>query len=98
MVFILPVIRHLQGVEPFQRNLVKAALEKPVESDGRESYLRCRLEKTDSGYTTSLTGHQGSGNLYALTRANALLFLPSGVKSLPAGSMVDVWLLDEFSS
>jgi molybdopterin molybdotransferase len=42
-----------------------------------------------------LTGHQGSGNLLSLVKANALLIVPSGVKSLPAGAEVEIWSLGE---
>ncbi len=45
-------------------------------------------------WVARLTGHQGSGNLLSLVQANALLIIPSGVKSLPAGSVIDAWLLD----
>jgi len=40
-----------------------------------------------------LTGHQGSGNLYSLVRANALLIIPAGVKCVPAGQEVNAWLI-----
>jgi molybdopterin molybdotransferase len=45
-------------------------------------------------YSAKLTGHQGSGNLFSLVQANALLIIPSGVKSLPEGARVSAWLLD----
>jgi len=41
-----------------------------------------------------LTGHQGSGNIFSLVQANALLILPSGVKCVPASEEVDIWLLE----
>jgi len=75
--------------------MVIGQLDEGVESDGRESYLRCQITKKTGGYKVQLSGHQGSGNLYSLTQANALLILPSGVKSLPAGSEVKVWVLTE---
>jgi len=43
--------------------------------------------------SATLNGHQGSGNLYGLVPANALLILPSGVKSLPDGAEVDAMLI-----
>ena len=95
LVFVLPVIRKLGGLDPYSARKVTAQLEEAVESDGRESYLRCHITKTPGGYSAKLTGHQGSANLFALTQANALLILPSGVKSLPAGSQVKVWALTE---
>jgi molybdopterin molybdotransferase len=51
--------------------------------------------KQESGeWVASLIPNQGSGNLRSLVQANALLLLPSGVKSLPIGSMMDAWLMD----
>ncbi len=70
-------------------------LEHPVLSDGRESYLRAIVYKSQEGFIARLTGHQGSGNLYSLVQANALLIIPAGVKSLPAGETVQAWLLDD---
>jgi len=34
-------------------------------------------------------------DLFSLVQANALLLIPSGVKSLPSGAQVDAWLLEE---
>ena len=65
----------------------------PVESDGRESYLRAVVEDRDGALSAHLTGHQGSGNLLSLVQANALLIIPAGVKSLAIGAQVDAWLL-----
>jgi len=76
--------------------LSKAVLAEPVESDGRESYLRAIVsESNETGQRLiKLAGHQGSSNLYGLTQANALLFVPSGVKSLPSGAEVNFWFLE----
>ncbi|WP_062191815.1 gephyrin-like molybdotransferase Glp [Anaerolinea thermolimosa] len=95
LVFVLPILRKLQNLQPFLRTILLATLQEEVSSDGRESYLRARLDQTNPAEPkVFLEGHQGSANLYALTRANALLILPSGVKSLPAGAKVEVWPLD----
>lgn len=93
-VFIKPVLARLSGVPQVQRLMLDAILDEPVESDGRESYLRAVLTRQDSRYHARLTGHQGSGNLLSLVRANALLIVPSGVKSLPAGTTLQAWLID----
>jgi molybdopterin molybdotransferase len=47
----------------------------------------------DENGMARLTGHQGSGNLLSLVRANALLIIPAGVKSRPAGQEVEAWLV-----
>ncbi len=94
LVFVRPVIAKLSGLEPTPPPTLSVILEHPVLSDGRESYLRAIVEKSSQGYIARLTGHQGSGNLYSLVQANALLIIPAGVKSLPAGDTVQAWLLD----
>jgi molybdopterin molybdotransferase len=66
-----------------------------IESDGRESFLRAVVINQNGNWFAHLTGHQGSGNLRSLVQANALLLVPSGVKSLPIGAQVDAWLLDD---
>lgn len=92
MVFVAPVIRKMQGLKR-DRVLQKARLEHPVHSDGRESYLRAEVFRDLNGLKARLKTHQGSGNLLSIVRSNALLIVPSGVKSLPTGAEVDVWLL-----
>ena len=93
MVFGVPVIQRLLGLPDRSRKLRRARLEHLVVSDGRESYLRAAVQDGSDGLTASITSHQGSGNLLSIVRSNALLIIPSGVKSLPAGSEVDIWLL-----
>jgi molybdopterin molybdotransferase len=93
-VFVFPAVQRLAGQPDPGRWKQKAHLGEPVKSDGRESYLRAVVQEEDGRLVARLTGHQGSGNLYSLVQANALLIVPSGVKSLPSDSEVDVWFLD----
>jgi molybdopterin molybdotransferase len=92
-VFVAPILARLAGLNELERRIVSVTLEEPIESDGRESYLRAIVTANNGQWTARLTGHQGSGNLYSLVQANALLIIPSGVKSLPANSVVNAWLL-----
>ncbi len=95
LVFGLPIIRKLHGQPPFTQKYVKAILTEPLESaDGRESYYRGMLFEENGVMKASLVEHQGSGNLYSLVRANALLIVPAGVRSLPAGSEINTWPLN----
>lgn len=94
-IFVRPVIMKLQGRLSWQRPMIQVEIEESIESDGRESYLRAIVRNQDGKWTGKLTGHQGSGNLYSLVQANALLLIPSEVKSLPVGAQVEGWLLDE---
>jgi molybdopterin molybdotransferase len=94
--FVQPAIERLKGLPPLAKKLMRVILTEPVESDGRESYLRASVKFENGKYLASLTGHQGSGNLYSLVLANALLIIPSGVKSCPPGSEVDAWSLESY--
>lgn len=94
-VFVLPVLQKLRGLPALQRRSVKAVTGEPIRTDGRESYLRARVTVEGGIYRAVLSGHQGSGNLFSLIQANALLIVPSGVKSLPIGAELVAWLLDE---
>lgn len=91
-VFVRPVILFMSGEKYIDRERYRVRLEEPVSSDGRESYLRARVSLKDGRYYARLTGHQGSGNLFALAQSNAFLIVPSEVKSLPIGAEVDAWL------
>lgn len=97
-VFIRPVLQRLAGMPDRIRPTIKVTLEESVESDGRESYFRAVLSEKCGKITATLAGHQGSGNLYALVKANALLIIPSEVTTIPAGSELNAWLLDDIFS
>lgn len=94
VVFVRPALEVLAGLTPRPHPHLKALLTEPVESDGRESYLRAIVKEENGHLTARLTGHQGSGNIFSLVQANALLIVPSGVKSLPARSEVEIWLIE----
>jgi molybdopterin molybdotransferase len=94
LVFVQPALERLSGGETAAKARVKVILAEDVESDGRESYLRVVVSRQDGVFVAKLTGHQGSGNLFSLVQANALLIIPSGVKSCPPGSEAIAWLLE----
>ena len=92
-VFVRPVLERLNGKMDGGRQTVRVRCEEEIESDGRESYLRARIQVKNGIRIAILTGHQGSGNLLSLVQADALLIIPAGVKCVPAGSEVDAILL-----
>jgi molybdopterin molybdotransferase len=92
-VFVRAAIARLSGARNVARQTVRVQSEDQIDSDGRESYLRAQVREEKGLYIARLTGHQGSGNLYSLVRANALLIIPAGVKCVPAGAEVNAWLL-----
>jgi molybdopterin molybdotransferase len=90
--FVRPALAKLSG-STFERRSVRVTLEEPVQGNARESYLRANVHERHDGLGARLTGHQGSGNLFSLVRANALLIIPAGVKSHAVGDQVKAWLL-----
>ncbi len=92
MVFITPALEKLSGLQTNQRVTARVQLEEEIKSDGRESYLRAVVTRKGGKLVGQLTGHQASSNMLSLVKANALLIIPSGVKSLPLGEEVDAWL------
>lgn len=92
-VFVRPALEKLRGLQPVDRPRVRVRLHEDISSDGRESYLRAFVSEENGRLYARLAGHQGSGNLLSIVRANALLIIPPGVKSLAAGNETDAWLL-----
>jgi molybdopterin molybdotransferase len=92
-VFVRPALERLSGQKAQNRPRVRVRLAEGLSSDGRESYLRAHVHEENGILSARLAGHQGSGNMLSIVQANALLIIPSGVKSLAAGTEVDAWLL-----
>ena len=84
-----PAMDALQGLAPRPLPSVRAALTGRVTSPaGRRSYLRGVLAP-DAATVTALTG-QGSHQLGALARANALIVVPEDLTAMEAGEVADV--------
>jgi molybdopterin molybdotransferase len=93
-VFVRPALRALQGLPPEPPTLVTAALTAPVTSPaGLRHYLRATLTFDEGRYSVAPAEGQGSHQLAALAAANALIVVPDGVESLPAGARADVMRL-----
>jgi molybdopterin molybdotransferase len=88
--FVRPAIAALQGIDDLRLPVVRATLTGTVRSpEGRRSYLRGVLA---DGQVAPLSG-QGSHQIAALGRANALIIVPERETGLPAGETVDVLVL-----
>jgi molybdopterin molybdotransferase len=84
-----PALDALSGLAPRPLASRRAALTGPVTSpEGRRSFLRGVLAP-DAATVTPLTG-QGSHQLGALARANALIVVPEEVAAMAAGEVADV--------
>jgi molybdopterin molybdotransferase len=90
-----PAIQLLAGAEPVFRPSVRGHLLETVMSvSGMREFRPARVaERRGGGYTVQpLSG--GPYTLSGLAAANALMVLGERVTTAPAGSMVDVLLLD----
>ena len=88
--FVRPAIAALQGAGDLRLTAARATLTGPVRSPaGRRSYLRAVLE----GDRVSPLSGQGSHQIAALGRANALIIIPEPETRLPEGETVDVLVL-----
>lgn len=100
LLFVQPAIQKMCGLVNDPSRRLSAYLQQPVQSDGRESYLRAHAHLSPDGdIHAQLAGsHQGSANLLGLVASNALLIVPSGVKSLPIGARVDLLLIGDLTN
>jgi len=90
-------IRHLQGWrQPFDQTLwpkQKAVLAKNIASrQGREDYVRVRLEQDERGALQAVPVLGMSGLLRSLTDAHGLVRIPASLEGLEARQLVDVLL------
>lgn len=92
--FVRPALRHMQGDDAWQRPRLPVTLAHEVRHDPeRVEYQRARVVLEDGRFVATTTGPQGSGRLLSLVGANALLELPPGGDTLPAGATVTALLL-----
>ena len=88
--FVRPAIAALQDADDLRLPVARAMLTGPVRSpEGRRSFLRGVLT---GGQVAPLSG-QGSHQIAALGRANALIVVPEETTRLPEGETVDVLVL-----
>ena len=93
-VFVRPAILFMAGYKEIYRSYQPVTITQDIETDGRETYFRARAQNVGGLWQAVLAGHQGSGNLFSVVQSNALIIIPSGVKSVPIGSQVNAWIFD----
>ena len=91
-VFVRPVIGKLSGLEKVDRISRNVFLKESITSDGRESYLRAIIKNENGNLVAELAGHQGSGNIFSLVKANGIIIVPTGIKFLPPNSELQAWI------
>lgn len=92
--FARPAILFMAGHTHLERPRVTARLLDEVHSDGRETYVRAVVSRKGEGYEARTTGIQGSNIMTSLVKANALLVVPEGVKSVTAGEQLPAIMID----
>jgi molybdopterin molybdotransferase len=93
--FARPAILKMLGSTDWQRPTIGATLVGALKrKDGRRHYLRVRVEEKNGDYLAHLTGEQGSGILSSMVEANGLAVVPEGWQEAPAGSRVQVMMID----
>lgn len=91
-VFARPALLKMSR-RPDTLNTAKAITAESIQSDGRRSYLRVKLERVNGQLVARLTGTQSSGALNSMVLADGLLIVPENVTSVPAGAELSVRLL-----
>ncbi len=91
-----PGIRVMLGKAPLRKPTIRATLDDAVYNhDGRRVYARVDVYKDDVGnYRARSTGNQSSGALHSMALARGFAICPDDVPSVPAGSDVDVEILE----
>jgi molybdopterin molybdotransferase len=92
--FTRPALLKMGGHSEIHRPQLSVKVVSEMHSDGRESYVRAVVSKTDSGYTATLAGGQGSHMMTSLAKANALVIVPEGTDFVPMGTRLMAMMLD----
>ena len=95
--FVREALLVLMGVpDPQQPPLLKAVCTSAIKkAPGRTEFQRGILSAGDDGqWTVRVTGDQSSGILSSMSQANCFILLPDAQGNTPAGTMVDVQVLE----
>jgi molybdopterin molybdotransferase len=93
--FVRPVLRRMQALEPLHRPTVRAVLKESVQSpEGKRQFLRGDLGVEEGRYVVSPVGGPGSHLLAGLANANCLVVIPEEVTHVASGDAVTVMMLE----
>jgi len=94
--FIRPALRKMQGYQTFFRRTIAVTLEEEVKIGAKLThFLRAVVTRQANGMLTArLTGHQSSGALTSMAKANALLIVPETDSKVPKGAQLKALMLD----
>ncbi len=91
-VFVRPALAKMAGRRAAP-TIIQAKIAADMTSDGRRSYNRVTLSRTDNGFVAHETGSQSSGALMSMVLADGLAVIPEGQRRVPAGAELSVLLL-----
>jgi molybdopterin molybdotransferase len=94
--FVRPALRKMQGHAGLFRRTVTVTLEEDVKIAAKLThFLRACVTRQDDGTLTArLTGHQSSGALTSMAKANALLIVPETEPKVAKGAHLHALMLD----
>ncbi len=88
-------IRKMMGKPQLSKPTIRAVLDEPIyNNDSRRVYARAIIRRENGEYRARLSGAQGSNLLTSMARANGLVICPEDISHIPAGSVVEVQMLD----
>jgi molybdopterin molybdotransferase len=95
--FVRPALRKMQGYAALFRRTVTVTLEEEVKIGAKLThFLRARVTRSEDGSLVArLTGHQSSGALTSMAKANALLIVPETSPKVAKGSQLKALMLDQ---
>lgn len=94
--FVRPALRKMQGHAGLFRRPVTVTLEEEVKIAAKLThFLRAQVTRQEDGTLTArLTGHQSSGALTSMAKANALLVVPGTSPKVAKGAQLHALMLD----
>jgi molybdopterin molybdotransferase len=94
--FVRPALRKMQGYATLFRRPISVILEEEVKIAVKLThFLRANVTRHEDGTLTArLTGHQSSGALTSMVKANALLIVPGTHEKVAKGEVLHALMLD----
>lgn len=89
-IFVRPSLLKMGGncEKSWPQPLIKVRAGEEFRSDGRQSYLRVRLNRQNGEWFAYSTGTQSSAAMTSMLRADGLLLVEAGVKRVKAGTVL----------
>lgn len=93
-----PAIRKMQSMAQTHHPQAKTVLKANFrQSPGRKQFVPAHSVLGEAGiWTSDWVGHHGSADLFALARANSLFVVDADVEEVPAGTALDLILLEDW--